>query len=553
MITTNSLVRLTAGSLFDGIGAFSAGLSKAGIEMRWSVEIESACRRVTAARFPDVRQYEDVRAVGKGNLEVVDLIIGGFPCQNTSLAGKREGLKGEKSGLYWEMLRVIDELRPRYVLWENVPGLSSSDAGRDLLRICCSLGECGYRGVIRNLDTRYFGLAQRRKRLFGLFALLGAGDGRGVGGKAPWQDESGLLSVLAKVLLERSRMSGNTAPSRNKRDETAGGATTGADCGGDRTRKDWPAELAGSIDTNLGTKRGLENQHIQAGSPFFVPQEIPVTEQAAEAVSATRHGRGMELGGDIASAIRSGGDGHTGDQMGYVLAPTDEAREADLSSEPAVAYAIQDCRTIEKAQGGAGIDPSESSVSYTLDSLGQQGVAHSEPIAFYPTGGTRGVSSITDLSPALKIGSGCGIPSNPATAFHCTQDPISDLIAPAISKGSEHGSGSIGVMTNDKSTRKMTIRRLTPTECLRVMGLPDNWLDLTPPLSDSTKYKCVGNSGAPIIIEWIARRIVAIEQWMADGNEIKFPYRLLPLVSDCAMLKIVYPGCAKKSNEGGAE
>lgn len=103
---------LTAGSLFDGIGAFSLAFMRAGFDLRWTVELDRECRRVTAARFPGVKQYEDVRDVGKHNLEPVDVVVGGFPCQDFSVAGRRAGLAGERSGLWWEFRRVLAEITP---------------------------------------------------------------------------------------------------------------------------------------------------------------------------------------------------------------------------------------------------------------------------------------------------------------------------------------------------------------------------------------------------------------------------------------------------------
>lgn len=108
------------GSLFAGIGGFDLGLQRAGMTPAWQVEIDPWCRRVLAKHWPEVPRHEDVREVGSANLGPVDLVCGGFPCQDLSVAGKRVGLEGDRSGLYWEMSRIIGELRPRTVLLENV-------------------------------------------------------------------------------------------------------------------------------------------------------------------------------------------------------------------------------------------------------------------------------------------------------------------------------------------------------------------------------------------------------------------------------------------------
>src|SRR5688572_14262480 len=120
------------GSLFAGIGGIDLGLERAGMKCAWQVELDPFCRRVLAKHWPDVARYEDVREVGAHNLEPVDLIAGGFPCQDISNAGKRAGIDGERSGLWSEYARIVRELRPRYVLVENVTALLGRGIGRVL-------------------------------------------------------------------------------------------------------------------------------------------------------------------------------------------------------------------------------------------------------------------------------------------------------------------------------------------------------------------------------------------------------------------------------------
>ena len=112
----------TFGSLFAGIGGIDLGLERASWECRWQVEIDPFCQKVLAKHWPDVRRYGDVRDCGKHNLETVDLIAGGFPCQPYSLAGKRGGESDDRN-LWPEYRRIVAELRPAWVLAENVPGI----------------------------------------------------------------------------------------------------------------------------------------------------------------------------------------------------------------------------------------------------------------------------------------------------------------------------------------------------------------------------------------------------------------------------------------------
>lgn len=161
---------MTFGSLFAGIGGIDRGLELAGMECQWQVEIDPFCTKVLAKHWPDVRRYEDVRKVGRANLASVDLIAGGFPCQDISPAGRnrhvKKGTSGNKSGLWFEYARVIEELRPTWAVIENTPQLLKTNGGNDFRSIIRFLGKCGYVGWWRVLDAQYFGVATKRRRLF---------------------------------------------------------------------------------------------------------------------------------------------------------------------------------------------------------------------------------------------------------------------------------------------------------------------------------------------------------------------------------------------------
>lgn len=169
---------LTHGSLFTGIGGFDLGFQRSGWECVWQVELDFENRAALADRFPGARQFSDVRNVGARNLGPVDCITFGFPCQDISVMGNAgrdgggAGLAGERSGLFREGMRVVRELRPQWVVIENVPRLLTVNDSRDFEHVVRSLAECGYLGCGRVLDAQYFGIPQRRRRLF-LVAGLG--------------------------------------------------------------------------------------------------------------------------------------------------------------------------------------------------------------------------------------------------------------------------------------------------------------------------------------------------------------------------------------------
>ena len=157
---------MRVGSLFSGVGGFDLGLERAGHEIVWQVEFDKQCRSVLRHHWPNADLYEDVNNVGRATLAPCDILCGGFPCQDLSVAGGRKGLAGERSGLWGEFHRIIGELSPTWLLIENVPGLLSSNEGRDMAVIVHGLEELGYGWSYRILDSQYFGVPQRRRRVF---------------------------------------------------------------------------------------------------------------------------------------------------------------------------------------------------------------------------------------------------------------------------------------------------------------------------------------------------------------------------------------------------
>lgn len=158
---------LTLGSLFCGIGGFDLAAERNDIDVRWQVEIDKDCNKVLAHHWPGVTRYGDIREVDGRGLESVDIISGGVPCQPASVAGKRQGASDDR-WLWPEFFRIVGAIRPAYVLWENPAGLLSLRA--EFLSILTALADLGYSGGYSLLDSQWFGVPQRRQRLFGLFA-----------------------------------------------------------------------------------------------------------------------------------------------------------------------------------------------------------------------------------------------------------------------------------------------------------------------------------------------------------------------------------------------
>lgn len=163
---------ITGVSLFAGVGGFDLAMERNGVKVVASVEIDKHCQKVLANRFPGSKLFDDVTTVTREDLLNVGfnpskgIIAGGFPCQDLSVAGKRAGLAGERSGLFWEIARIVDETQSEYFLIENVPGLLSSNKGRDFGVVVGTMADLGYSVSWRVLDAQHFGVPQRRRRVF---------------------------------------------------------------------------------------------------------------------------------------------------------------------------------------------------------------------------------------------------------------------------------------------------------------------------------------------------------------------------------------------------
>ena len=150
------------GSLFSGIGGIDLGFEMAGIETTWTCELDDWANGLLQKRFPNATHYRDVQEIGKDNLESVDIISGGFPCQDISTAGKGAGLDGKRSGLWFEMWRIICELQPRWVLIENVANLANKGGAR----VLHDLAKAGYDAEWQVISARDVGARHLRKRLW---------------------------------------------------------------------------------------------------------------------------------------------------------------------------------------------------------------------------------------------------------------------------------------------------------------------------------------------------------------------------------------------------
>ncbi len=159
---------LTVASFFSGIGGFELGFERHGFELTMQCEIDKFCNEILEKHWTDVKRFTDIKAVKGSDVPSSDVWVGGFPCQDVSLArmGKRDGLRGKRSGLFYDFARLAEECLPKVVVIENVPGLLSSHGGRDFGIVVRTLADLGYSVGWRVLNSRHFGVAQSRQRVY---------------------------------------------------------------------------------------------------------------------------------------------------------------------------------------------------------------------------------------------------------------------------------------------------------------------------------------------------------------------------------------------------
>ncbi len=324
---------LTVGSLFAGIGGFDLGFENAGMKTSWQVEIEPFCLKVLAKRFPHAERFNDVRTVGTHNLNPVDVIVGGFPCQDVSVAGKRAGLAGERTGLFYDAARILQELRPRWFVIENVPGLLSSNRGRDFAEVLRVLMvECGYGVAWRVLNSQFFGVAQRRRRVF-IVGYLGAPcpaeilfepEGR-CGDSETGEEES---ADLAAPLTKGSGVTGN-APGRRREDDVNIVRVHPA-----LTMRDFRGVRMDVADPGFVVAATITSRHTPNGHGAAGPRCEDIPNLITTPLRASNRNKCQADGSDVPPLKAESGQTGKGDSSPLVSAATYPDRMRDFAGLP---------------------------------------------------------------------------------------------------------------------------------------------------------------------------------------------------------------------------
>jgi len=313
----------TGVSLFAGIGGFDLAMERAGINVVATVEWDKHAQGVLARRFPNTKLYGDITGVTGEQLisagfdPANGIITGGFPCQDLSVAGRRAGLSGSRSGLFWEICRLLDETKAQSFILENVPGLLSSNEGRDMGTVIRALEERGYSIAWRVLDAQHFGVAQRRRRVF-IIGHLGN----------DWRTPAEILSIGESSARHSEQ-------SNKKREETSGVIGDGI---ADNSRAgnfelyDFPKE---SISPTLNARRAHDTMTYQEvarmqGFGDYQMDEIASSLKARDHKDATDlvmafHMKQTPVSGEISPTIgsSSGGMGMMKNSTVRRLTPTE--------------------------------------------------------------------------------------------------------------------------------------------------------------------------------------------------------------------------------------
>jgi DNA (cytosine-5)-methyltransferase 1 len=553
---------MTLGSLFDGSGGFPLGGLISGITPVWASEIEPFPIRVTTKRMPFMKHYGDVSKLNGGDIEPVDIITFGSPCQDMSIAGKREGLDGNRSGLFYQAIRIVKEMRektngekPRYIVWENVQGAFSSNKGEDfrcVLESVCRvtdesvsvpavkkwtgaghiMGE-HYSVAWRTLDAQYWGVPQRRKRIYLVADFAGGSAG--------------------KILFESEGVSGYSAEGFRAWQGTAADAGEGAcetgclclnDQGGQRmdvtedvtatlraganhpplvfenhsqdSRYTGPLDVSQTVLSTFGT--GGNNQ------PFVV--ETPKTLKIRSGCEGG--GKGPLIQEDKSATLGTHNDQTLFQPKVYGICSKDS--NAMKSDNPKSGfYEAETSRTLDGNggnpscnQGGMAVVALQGSMIGRADKNGPLGSGVNEDVSFTLDATDRHAVAYEEdrLYTASK-----------ASFFMTAHEKVADTLVATDYKDPP--------LINDKDGADYIVRRLTPTECARLQGFPDWWCrDLgTEKPSDEEMYfwyqvfetyRDVTNPGGKMktsnqIRKWLQDPVSDSAEYKMWGNGVALP------------------------------
>lgn len=471
-------------SIFSGIEAATVAWHPLGWEPLAFSEIDPFPSTVLQHHYPDIPNLGDITKIDwSPYVGAADIVVGGSPCQSFSVAGKREGLAGA-SGLMFEYIRAVRELRPRWFVWENVPGAFTSERGEAYRQLLSEMDALGYGLAWRVLDAQFFGVAQRRERVF-LVGSLGT-------------------MRCAEVLFERESLSWDHQSSRQKRQalteeaqERVGEADHDSGClnpGETQSRRVYPASgVYPTLSTRENSGQSQESvflcQTAQTGSNGKLVKQDDVMNTLdrtnSTAVAAldfkvkpvaflyNQGAKARSLGiSEISPTLKTDHN----PAVAFASNQRDEVRELEvagaLAAQPGIKQQTYICRADGQANAMTSVDMAPTLTSH----------AKKDPPLIYPAEDSieEGALIQRDMSATLST--------------HNIQTPI----------------------TGGREKRGLTVRRLTPRECERLQGFPDDYTDIPyrnkEHAPDGPRYKALGNSMAVPVMRWIGERIRTVEE-----------------------------------------
>lgn len=593
-------LKLTLGSLFDGSGGFPLGGLLCGIDPLWSSEIEPFPIRVTTKRLPFIKHYGDVSLLDGSAVEPVDIITFGSPCQDMSVAGKRYGLDGNRSNLFYDAIRIIKEMRratddkyPRYIVWENVPGAFSSNKGEDfrcvLESICCIKDETlsvpktdkwrqagnivgdNFSIAWRVLDAQYWGVPQRRKRIFLIADFAGGSAGEilfeseGLSGYSKesfssWQGTTGcfekgigetgtgrmILNDQGGNLMDITEEVTCTLRAEAHHPPCVMDAAVFDNHGRD-TRFTGPIDIAPTISATYGT--GGNNQPFVVGDTpktlkircgcvgggkgalvqdnksatlscnndqtLFIPKAYGICSKDSNAMKSSNPNSGV-YEADTSRTIDGNGGNPSCNQGGIAVVES---------------YALQGSMIGRKDKNGPQGDGINENISFTLNTVDKHAVVYAIDRESYNCGqnyarnlgiSEDGITSTLNAQGPSAVAAPA-YSSSKASFFTSVEEELAYTLVATDYKDPP--------LVNDIKGMEYTVRRLTPTECARLQGFPDWWCDdlgTENPTMDElrvwhdifeTYYKAAGISSKP-------KTLKQITKWLKDPHSDSAEYKM---------------------------
>ncbi|MEM5371320.1 DNA cytosine methyltransferase [Paraburkholderia azotifigens] len=434
------------GSVCSGIEAASCAWHSLGWRAAFLSEIEPFPSAVLAHHYPTVPNRGDMTQFKEWPDAAIDLLVGGTPCQSFSVAGLRKGLADPRGNLMLTYLAIAERYAPRWLVWENVPGVLSSNDGQDFGTLLGGLAELGYGFAYRVLDAQFFGVPQRRRRVF-VVARLG-----------DWR-------AAAAVLFERESLLGHPAPRREPGERIAATLTRGAESSG---------------------KGGYAGRRQE--------DDVNIVPLVAPTLSARTKGGGG-LGTDFER------DGGLIPGIARALTTSNQRIDAETETLLPISYAIQAGATRENPESGPDGIGVQSNVAYTLEAR-----AEVQAVAF-------DLNQITSPANRSSLAPGAVPTLAKESRMHAITQPVADTLTANWHESNGATGGNNPGLINPVF-HGAAVRRLTPRECERLQGFPDDYTLINvrgKPAADGPRYKALGNSMAVPVMRWIGERIQQVE------------------------------------------